>query len=271
MNVLTSGAKKPGLTLAPEAGTQRMRDIINKNVTEQQLLETVRVAFESGYRRIKLYFMIGLPYETDDDVVGIAELVKKVEETAREAVIPSQRGAIKVALSVSSFVPKAHTPFQWAAQDSVDELERKQQLLKQALPRKGVQYSYHDAHTSFLEGLIARGDRTLAPVIEAAWRYGARFEAYTELFDYKNWQQTFDECAFNPQIFTEAKSANESLPWDHIDIGVEKRYLEQEWDRARRAQLTDDCTFYGCTDCGICESLHVKPATEGFRRIKRSR
>ncbi|MCL2818772.1 MAG: TIGR03960 family B12-binding radical SAM protein, partial [Actinomycetia bacterium] len=255
MNVLTSGSKRPALTLAPEAGTQRMRDIINKNVTEEQVLDMVRSAFEVGYLRVKLYFMIGLPHETDEDIVGIAQLVQKVSEVAHDSVEPKKRGAVKVALSVSSFVPKAHTPFQWAQQDSVAEIERKQDMLKAALPRKGVQLSYHDAHTSHIEGLIARGDATLAPVIEAAWRAGARFEAYAEQFDYALWQQAFEATGFDPDHNAEPRKPGEPLAWDHISTGVSTEYLMQEAQNAQKAKLTLDCTFKSCTTCGVCQNL----------------
>ena len=265
MNVLTSGAKRPALTLAPEAGTQRMRDIINKNVSEEQLLEAVRTAFESGYHRIKLYFMIGLPHETDEDVLGIAELVKKVSEVAHDAIDPRKRSAVKVALSVSSFVPKAHTPFQWEAQDSVEELERKQQLLKDALPRRGVQFSYHDARTSVVEGLIARGDRSLASVIEDAWRSGARFEAYREQFDHTNWERAFESSSFDPSVATASHELDETLPWSHISTGVSDEYLKAEAQRARDGLTTTDCTFADCTECGVCTDLDAKPDIKGER------
>jgi len=266
MNVLTSGSKKPSLTLAPEAGTQRMRDVINKNVTEEQLLDTVRYAFEAGYRRVKLYFMIGLPHEADEDILSIAELVQKVNDVARESVEPSKRSAVKVALSVSSFVPKAHTPFQWVAQDSVEEIERKQQLLKNALPRKGIAFSYHDAKTSFLEGLVARGDRALAPVIETAWREGARFEAYKEQFDYGHWQRAFDSLEFDPVAYVKARCLTDVLPWSHISTGVSTEYLAQEAKRAEEGALTSDCTFGNCTNCGVCPKLDTNIDIKGERR-----
>ena len=265
MNVLTSGSKRPGLTLAPEAGTQRMRDIINKNVTEEQVLDTVRYAFEVGYLRVKLYFMIGLPHETDEDVIGIAELVNKVYEVAREAVKPSKRSAVKVALSVSSFVPKAHTPFQWAAQNTIEEIARKQQLLKDALPRKGVSFSYHDAHVSFLEGVIARGDRNLAPIIEAAWRDGACFEAYKEQFDYEHWQRAFDTHTFDASAYTATRAFADALAWDHISTGVDKEYLIAEARRAEEGARTADCTFEACTSCGACPALDTDIDIKGDR------
>ena len=265
MDTLLSGAKRPGLTLAPEAGTQRMRDVINKNVTEQQLLDTVCSAFASGYRRIKLYFMIGLPHETDEDVVGIADLVRKVADVAYDAVEPRQRSAVKVALSVSTFVPKAHTPFQWAAQIPVEEMKRRQQLLRDALPRKGVQLSYHEAYPSFIEGLIARGDRTLAPVIEQAWRQGARFEAYREQFDPGCWEWAFETCGFDPSPFVGARAYTDDLAWRHIDVGVDTDYLVSEAQHASEATLTRDCTFAGCTNCGVCPNLATAPEIRGER------
>jgi radical SAM superfamily enzyme YgiQ (UPF0313 family) len=265
MDTLLGGAKRPGLTLAPEAGTQRMRDIINKNVTEEQILDMVRSAFESGYRRIKLYFMIGLPHETDEDIVGIADLVEKIADLARETVEPRQRSAVKIALSVSSFVPKAHTPFQWAAQDSVEEIRRKQRLLAASLPRKGVQHSFHDAETSFLEGLIARGDRSLAPVIEAAWRHGARFEAYSEQFDPLAWEHAIATTGFDAAPYVGAREYDTRLAWSHISTGVDADYLIAEAQRAEREALTEDCTFGSCTGCGVCENLAATIDISGVR------
>ncbi|MCL2024219.1 MAG: TIGR03960 family B12-binding radical SAM protein [Coriobacteriia bacterium] len=216
LEVLTSGAKKPALTLAPEAGTQRMRDIINKDVTEEQLLETIRYAFDVGYRRIKLYFMIGLPDETDEDVRGIAELVARVYRLAHETIEPDQRGALKIAVSVNALVPKAHTPFERLAQSSVAEIERKQTLLREALPRKGIVLSTSNAHASCIEGVLARGDRALAPVIEAAWRSGALFEAYAEQFDIAHWEHAFDTCAVDPDAYVATRNPSDRLPWEHI-------------------------------------------------------
>jgi radical SAM superfamily enzyme YgiQ (UPF0313 family) len=184
---LVSGGRKSGLTFAPEAGTQRLRDVINKNVTEDDLLTTVRHAFDSGWRRVKLYFMLGLPTETDDDVAAIGDLVAKVLDTARDAAGPKARGSVKLAVSVSTFVPKSHTPFQWEPQLSREQIARRQQVLRESMPRRGVDLSYHDPETSLLEGAIARGGREMADVIEAAWRNGAAFAAWTDEFSPRMW------------------------------------------------------------------------------------
>ena len=186
------GGKKSGLTFAPEAGTQRLRDVVNKNVTEEDLLGRVERAFSAGWRRVKLYFMIGLPTETDEDIRGIGELVPQVLRTAREATPPQQRGGLRVAVSVSTFVPKAHTPFQWEAQISLEEVRRRQGVLRDSMPRKGVELHWHDAEVSFLEGVMARGGREVADAIEAAWRSGARFDAWTEQFSLARWLEAFD-------------------------------------------------------------------------------
>ncbi|MFU8891669.1 MAG: TIGR03960 family B12-binding radical SAM protein, partial [Anaerosomatales bacterium] len=173
---LVSGGRKSGLTFAPEAGTQRLRDVINKNVTEEDLIETVSRAFSAGWRRVKLYFMIGLPTETDEDILGIGGLVHRVQQAAREAVPASDRGSVRIGVSVSTFVPKAHTPFQWEGQIPAEEIVRRQEVLRSAMPRKGIDLSWHDAEVSFLEGVVARGGREVSAAIEGAWRAGARFD-----------------------------------------------------------------------------------------------
>ena len=207
MAALVSKGRKSGLTFAPEAGSQRMRDVINKNVTEEDLLGTVTRAFESGWRRVKLYFMIGLPTETDDDVRAIGMLVDGSLRSAREVASPSERGSVRLSVSVSTFVPKAHTPFQWEAQIALDEIERRQQILRSAMPSKGVELSWHDADVSFLEGVMARGDASVADVIEAAWRAGARFDAWTERFDLDVWLDAFAETGVDPAQIAQRERA----------------------------------------------------------------
>ncbi|MDO8948968.1 MAG: TIGR03960 family B12-binding radical SAM protein [Actinomycetota bacterium] len=263
---LLGGGKKTGLTFAPEAGTQRLRDVINKNVTEDDLIGTVTKAFDAGWRRVKLYFMIGLPTETDEDIKGIGELVSRVWAAAREATPPAERGGLKVAVSVSTFVPKAHTPFQWEAQIALEEVRRRQGVLRDAMPRKGVDLSYHDPEVSFLEGVLARGGREVADVIEAAWRSGARFDAWTEEFDPRKWREAFTLTGIDgTTIANRERELDETLPWAHISAGVTTAYLRIERDRARAATPTPDCTFDGCTGCGVCGASGVANVLAGVR------
>ncbi len=263
---LLGGGKKTGLTFAPEAGTQRLRDVINKNVTEDDLIGTVTKAFDAGWRRVKLYFMIGLPTETDEDITAIGELVSRVWTAAREVTPPAERGGMKVAVSVSTFVPKAHTPFQWEAQIPLEEVRRRQSLLRAAMPRKGVDLSYHDPNVSYLEGVLARGGREVADVIEAAWRAGARFDAWTEEFDPRIWQQAFAETGVDgAAVANRERSLDEPLPWEHISVGVTRAYLRIERDRALAAVATPDCTFDGCTGCGVCGGPGVANVLAGER------
>ncbi len=239
--------RRAGLTFAPEAGTQRLRDVINKNEVEELILETVDVAFASGWSRIKLYFMIGLPTETDDDVEGIADLVSKIRQVAR-----TRKGGARVNVSVSPFVPKAHTPFQWERQDSVKDTARKEAFLRGRLRMKGVKLSTRDPEVSFLEGTMARGDRALAPVIEAAWRAGARFDSWTETFDFGIWRRAFDEAGIEPERYLEAIDEDARLPWDHIEGGASKTFLRAERAKALAGETTPDCREVGCFECGAC-------------------
>lgn len=259
--------RKTGLTFAPEAGSQRLRDAINKNVTEEELLATVSAAFAAGWRRVKLYFMIGLPTETDDDIRAIGTLVTRVLETARDATPPNQRAAAKVAVSVSSFVPKSHTPFQWEPQDSYEEILRKQQVLRESVPRRGVDLSWHDADTSFVEGAIARGDRRIAPVLIEAWKRGSRRDAWTEHFSLQRWVDSFEACGVDPAFFANRRrEQDEVLGWDHLDSGVSRVYLWREGQRAYAAKTTVDCSFVGCTGCDACDVLGMDVLVAGERR-----
>jgi radical SAM family uncharacterized protein len=264
---LVSSGKKSGLTFAPEAGTQRLRDVINKNVTEEQLLETVRSAFESGWRRVKLYFMIGLPTETDEDVAAIGELVHRVLDTAREVTPPAQRGSIRIGVSVATFVPKAHTPFQWEAQVGLEEVQRRQGVLRSTMPRKGVDLSWHDANVSFLEGVLARGGREVADVIETAWRAGSRFDAWTEQFTVQRWRDAFEQAEVDPSsIANRERDEDEPLPWDHLSAGVSKKWLARERAHALDAAVTADCSVSGCVGCDVCRTLDVDVVLGGARR-----
>jgi radical SAM superfamily enzyme YgiQ (UPF0313 family) len=263
---LLGGGKKVGLTLAPEAGTQRMRDVINKNVTEEDLLSAVTAAFEAGWRRVKLYFMIGLPTETDEDVAGIGRLVAKVQRAAKEATPPDQRGNIRVGVSVSTFVPKAHTPFQWDPQLTLPEVHHRQQVLREAMPRRGVDLSWHDAAVSFLEGALARGGREVADVIEAAWRGGAVFDAWTEEFSLQRWLDAFAQAGVDPEALAAGRDDGAALPWAHISSGVSETFLRIERRRAEEGVTTGDCTFGECTGCGVCPDLGVDLVLQGGTR-----
>lgn len=253
---LLGDGRKSGLTFAPEAGSQRLRDVINKNVTEEELLDTTTAAFGAGWRRVKLYFMLGLPTETDEDVAAIGSLVSKVLYAAREATPKEERGGLRVAVSVSTFVPKAHTPFQWAGQLPQAEVRRRQQVLRDAMPRKGVELSWHDSDVSFLEAVLARGDRRIADAVEAAWRGGAVFDAWTERFSLERWRAAFGAIGIDAEaVASEPFTLGDPLPWAHIDSGLSEAFLRLEWERAERGETTEDCTFDDCTGCGVCGTL----------------
>ncbi|MHB8780370.1 MAG: TIGR03960 family B12-binding radical SAM protein [Candidatus Geothermincolia bacterium] len=242
---LTREARRSGLTFAPEAGSQRMRDGINKGVREEDIIETLEFAVARGWKRAKLYFMLGLPGERDEDVVAIAELARML--LAR----PGLR-QLQLTLSVSCFVPKAQTPFQWAAQASPEELLRRQSLLRQALPRKNVSFNWHGAEASYLEGLLARGDRRLLPVIERASESGC-FDNWSESFDYERWERAWQGMEPAPAHYVEReRDPAEKLPWEHIDCRVAKSYLLQEYERSRSGAITPDCRADACGDCGAC-------------------
>ena len=245
-----TGVRKSGLTFAPEAGTQRMRDVINKNVTEEELLETARVAFAGGYSAVKLYFMLGLPTETPEDVQGIAALAKRVvDEFYAMPDKPKGRG-VSVSVSASNFVPKPFTPFQWEPQATREELKEKQTLLLHSCPSKKISISFHDIDTSFLEGVFARGDRRLSDVIETAWKNGCIFDSWNDHFKFDKWMESFVACGLSPEFYANRlRDYGETLPWDHLDYGVSKGYLERENEKAKRAETTANCKVQ-CAGCG---------------------
>jgi len=264
---LIGSGRKGGLTFAPEAGSQRLRDVINKNVSEEDLLNTVHSVFEAGWQRVKLYYMIGLPTETDEDLIAIGRSVRAVLETARKAVPKDKRGGVRVSVSVSTFVPKAHTPFQWEPQISLEEVRRRQEVIRSSVPRKGVDLSWHDPATSFLEGALARGGRELAAVVEEAWRSGAVFDAWTEEFDLVVWLAAFEQCDVDPvALASGTRIEGEALPWSHLSAGVSEAFLKVEAERARSGTPTVDCSFDECTGCGVCSSLGVDIDLDGVRR-----
>lgn len=248
--------RKSGLTFAPEAGTQRLRDVINKGVTEENLVNAVTAAYKQGWKTVKLYFMMGLPTETDEDIIGIARLAQKVVDLYRE--VNGKRG-VKVTVSVSCFVPKPYTPFQWFGQTELAEFERKQQLLKEHIRDRSIHFSYHDARISYLEGAIARGDRRLNQVIYQAWRDGAKFDGWSEQFKYDVWLNAFEKCKIKPEFYSQRhREKEELLPWEHVTPGVSKEFLWQENERAQLESLTEDCRRGKCSACGVCPSLSVK-------------
>ena len=264
---LVAAGSRGGLTFAPEAGTQRLRDVINKNITEDDLLGTVRVAYGEGWRRLKLYFMIGLPTETDEDVRGIGELVSRVLAIAREVTPPAERGGIRIAVSVSTFVPKSHTPFQWEGQLTLAQVQDRQRVLRETMPRKGVDLHWHDSEVSFLEGTLARGGRDLSRVIERVWRSGGGFDAWTEVFSLARWMEAFDAEGIDPVALASVpRGLDAPLPWDHISSGVTKVYLALERRRALEITVTPDCSFGGCTACGVCPALGVDIVLAGESR-----
>lgn len=253
--------RKTGLTFAPEAGTQRLRDVINKGVTEEDLMEAVSGAFEAGWSTIKLYFMIGLPTETKEDIAGIADLAYKVLNRGRE-ILKAQKSKrnLKVTVSVSSFVPKAHTPFQWVPQDPLEVLKEKQMYLKSLLKDRQITYHYHERELSFLEAVFARGDRRLAQVLHRAWSKGCKFDSWSEHFNFQKWLEAFQECGVDPGFYAyRTFDFAEILPWEHIHTGVSKRYLQKEYQKAMVAALTEDCRQGSCPGCGVCKNLGVSP------------
>lgn len=247
--------KKTGLTFAPEAGTQRMRDVINKGVTDADLEKTLTEIYSSGWDRVKLYFMIGLPTETLEDIEGITAIGQKAIDLFY-AVPKGQRAmGINVTLSASSFVPKAFTPFQWEPQDTMAVLQEKQQHLKRNNTNKKVRFTYHSATVSFLEGAFARGDRRLGPVLLKAWEMGAKFDGWDEFFKFDLWMEAFAACGVDPAFYANRRrDFDEILPWDHIDAGVSKAYLKEEYDRAVHGTVTPDCRT-GCIGCGITSAF----------------
>ena len=241
--------RKSGLTFAAEAGTQRLRDVINKNLTEEEILTTCANAFSGGWNNVKLYFMLGLPTETDEDVLGIAELVFKVINTWKEHASNKKRG-LRIHVATAYFVPKPHTPFQWEKQITPDEYLRRCRLLKDHFYSKSIEYNYHAPDLSRLEAVMARGDRRLCNVIEKAVQNGARLDGWDEFFSYQAWLDAFEACGVDPDFYTtRGYGTDEILPWDTMDVGVTKEFLLRERNRAYEEKVTPDCR-YGCSGCG---------------------
>ena len=241
--------RKSGLTFAPEAGSQRLRDAINKNVTEEEILTTCATAFSGGWNSVKLYFMLGLPTETDEDVIAIADLVGKILRVWRENATSKKRG-LSINLSTAFFVPKPFTPFQWEAQITPEEYLRRVHLLKENLKSRAVDYRYHSSDLSFLEAVLARGDRRLGPVLEYAVRHGARLDGWDEYFRFDLWMDAFRACGVDPAYYAQrAYGREELLPWETIDVGISKNFFWRERERAYRSEISPDCRA-GCGGCG---------------------
>ncbi|MTI84803.1 MAG: TIGR03960 family B12-binding radical SAM protein [Firmicutes bacterium] len=259
--------RRSSLTFAPEAGTQRLRDVINKGVTEENLMEAVTSAFKAGWSSVKLYFMIGLPSETESDLEGIVSLARRVLEAGRN--ISRSKGRLRVTVSASSFVPKSHTPFQWEPQDSLIELQEKQRFLKQRIKGKGLTFNWHEGQVSMLEADLARGNRDLAPVLERAWALGCRFDGWSECFDFSKWEKAFECFGIKPGDYALRRYSHEDvLPWDHLDAGVSKKYLALEHKRALDGVPTVDCRGGKCPGCGICPSLEINTQLVGGKSVE---
>lgn len=245
--------RKSGLTFAPEAGTQRLRDVINKNVTEEELMDTCSTAFNGGWTTVKLYFMIGLPTETLDDVAGIAQLGQKVVNAYYNAENRQKGKSVKVTLSTASFVPKPFTPFQWFPQDTMDKLKEKQMHLKDSITTKKINYNYHDSSTSFVEAVFARGDRRLCKALLKAHEKGMIFDGWGDFFSLDKWLEVFDECGIDPVFYANRqREFDELLPWDHIDYGVKKSFLIEECKKAYKNETTPNCREK-CSNCGAAQ------------------
>ena len=241
--------RKTGITFAPEAGTQRLRDVINKNITEENIMESTSRLFAGGWTNVKLYFMIGLPTETEEDVAAIGGLAGRVLDQYHA--IPKEKRAknINITVSSSSFVPKPFTAFQWAKQDTREEIIRKQGILKGSITSRKIKYNWHDNKVSYLEGVFARGDRRLAPVIARAVQLGCKFDGWNDFFNFEMWMKAFADCGINPDFYLRERRYDECLPWDHINVGVTKKFLINENEKAKRAETTPNCREK-CAGCG---------------------
>jgi len=246
--------RKSGLTFAPEAGSQRLRDAINKNVTEEDLLHTCRLAFEGGWNTIKLYFMLGLPTETDEDILGIAELANQVLHTWRLYAKNKNRG-VRITVSTSCFVPKPYSPFQWEQQVTMEEYIRKVHLLRDNIKAKNVVYNWHDPQTSYIEATLSRGDRRMGRVIENVWRAGGRLEAWSDYFSFDRWMKAFDDAGVDPTFYAHRlRDKDEVMPWDNVDVGVCRAHLWHEREQAYKSELSPDCRKQ-CSACGAAKLL----------------
>ncbi|MCR5577261.1 MAG: TIGR03960 family B12-binding radical SAM protein [Oscillospiraceae bacterium] len=241
--------RKSGLTFAVEGGSQRLRDAINKNVTEEDLLNTCAIAFAGGWNTVKLYYMLGLPTETDEDIIGIADMAGRIVHCWRENAKNKNRG-VKITVSTSCFIPKPHSPFQWEAQISREEYLRRVSLLRASINSRNVIYNWHDADTSVVEAVLSRGDRRLGPVLEEVWRNGGRLEAWSDYFDFQRWMEALDHHGLSAEFYaSRERRTDEILPWDVIDVGVRKEHLKREREKCFASELTPDCR-HKCSACG---------------------
>ncbi|MBN2427354.1 MAG: TIGR03960 family B12-binding radical SAM protein [Deltaproteobacteria bacterium] len=245
--------RKTGLTLAPEAGTERLRKVINKDISEEELLNNCQLAFSLGWRLVKLYFMMGLPTENKEDLAAIVNLAAKVKQSGK-----GTQGGSDVNVSVSTFVPKPHTPFQWEGQIDMETTREKQQFLWTACKERKLRFKHHDARLSFLEGVFSRGDRRLGQVLEKAVTAGCRFDGWTEHFSFERWQEAFQACRIEPGFYLRERGEDEILPWDHIDSGISKNFLLKEREKAGLGTSTPDCRFSHCSHCGICDFRDIR-------------
>ena len=246
--------RKSSLTFAPEAGSQRLRDVINKGLTEEMILTGAGQAFEGGWNRVKLYFMLGLPTETEEDMKGIAHLAEKIAERYYEIPKDQRNGKCQIVVSTSFFVPKPFTPFQWAQMCTKEEFLHRAYVvnheIKDQLNRKSIKYNWHEADVTVLEGILARGDRKVASVILRAYEKGCLFDSWSEYFHNDLWLQAFEECGVDMDFYTvRPRAMEEVFPWDFIDIGVSRRFLEREWKRAQKGTVTENCR-QSCSGCG---------------------
>ncbi len=247
--------RKTGLTFAPEAGSQRLRDVINKNVTEEEILNSCRIAFEGGWNTLKLYFMLGLPTETDEDVLAISDLANKVVHVWREHAKNKSRG-LRVTVSTSCFVPKPHTPFQWEPQVTMEEYMRRVTLLRDNMRTKAITYNWHEADVSFIEAVLAKGDRRVGEAIKKVWEDGGKLDSWSEYFSFDRWVNAFKSCGLDMSFYAHREyGMDEILPWDTISVGVDKEYLKRERETAYLGKITPDCRV-ACTGCGASSLLH---------------
>ncbi|MCX8012376.1 MAG: radical SAM protein, partial [Desulfobacterota bacterium] len=255
-----NGGRKTGFTIAPEAGTERLRRVINKNLTEKEIIETSAQVFASGCKSIKLYFMIGLPTETQNDLEKIIVLANQVFDQGKKTIRHPE-----VTISVSTFVPKPHTPFQWLAMLSLDEIKFRQAYLRQNLKNKRINFKWQDPEMSILEGIMARGDRRLAPVITEAFANGARFDGWTDLFNFSIWEKALKKYDLDPDFFLGLKKEMDILPWDMIDAGVTKDFLWREYCDSLQEKEILDCRSESCNQCGVCDFKSVYPRVQHYR------
>ncbi|PZG15926.1 TIGR03960 family B12-binding radical SAM protein [Nonomuraea aridisoli] len=257
-NEFSRNGRRSGLTFAPEGGSERMRKVINKMVTEEDLIRTVTTAYSQGWRQVKLYFMCGLPTEQDEDVLGIADLAKKVIKAGREA---TGSRDIRCTVSIGGFVPKPHTPFQWAGQADHETVDRRLKALRDALRGdkeygRAIGYRYHDGKPSIVEGLLSRGDRRIGAVIRNVWEDGGRFDGWSEHFSYERWMAAAEKAGVDVDWYTtREREENEVLPWDHLDAGLDREWLWQDWQEAVSGGEVEDCRWTPCYDCGVCPTM----------------